>query len=53
MLGDITQARHIYIACGYTDIRKAIDGLAAIVQQQFHLDPFSRDQVYGNFLMVI
>lgn len=41
MLGDITVAKEIYIACGYTDMRKAIDGLAAIVQEQFHLDPFT------------
>lgn len=30
----------IYIACGHTDMRKSIDGLAAIVSQNFHLDPF-------------
>ena len=42
MLGDITVAENIYIACGHTDMRKSIDGLATIVQQQFHLDPFSR-----------
>lgn len=41
MLGDITIAEHIYIACGYTDMRKSIDGLAAIVKEQFHLNPFS------------
>lgn len=41
MLGDISQAEHIYIACGYTDMRKAIDRLAAIVQNNFKLDPFS------------
>ena len=41
MLGDITVAENIYIACGYTDMRKSIDGLAAVVQEQFHLDPFS------------
>lgn len=40
MLGDITVAENIYIACGYTDMRKSIDGLVAIGQQQFHLDPF-------------
>ena len=39
MLGDITVAKNIYIACGYTDMRKSIDGLAAVVQEQFHLDP--------------
>ena len=41
MLGDITVAKDIYIACGYTDMRKSIDGFAALVQQQFRMDPFS------------
>ena len=41
MLGDISQAKKIFIACGYTDMRKSIDGLAAVVQQNFRLDPFS------------
>ena len=40
MLGDITIAKEIYLACGYTDMHKSIDGLAAVVQQQFKLDPF-------------
>lgn len=40
MLGDISRAEKIYLACGYTDMRKAINGLAAIVQQNFKLDPF-------------
>ena len=30
----------IYIACGKTDMRKAIDGLSLIVSQNFNLDPF-------------
>ncbi|MCE7793811.1 IS66 family insertion sequence element accessory protein TnpB [Salipaludibacillus sp. CUR1] len=36
--------RHIdrvYLAQGSTDLRKSIDGLAAIVQESFQLDPFS------------
>lgn len=41
MLNDFSGAEHIYIACGYTDIRKGIDGLAATVTQRFMLDPFS------------
>jgi transposase len=41
MLGDISQAENIYLACGYTDMRKSIDGLAALVQQNFKLDPFN------------
>jgi transposase len=42
MLNDFSGADHIYIACGYTDIRKGIDGLAAIVQQTFRLDPYAK-----------
>lgn len=40
MFGDISKAEMIYIACGYTDMRKAIDGLIAVVQQNFQLNPF-------------
>ena len=31
----------VYIALGYTDLRRGIDGLAAIVQERFDLDPFT------------
>ena len=41
MLNDFTGADKVYIACGYTDLRKGIDGLARLVQQQFELDPFT------------
>ena len=41
MLSNIPADIRIYIACGYTDMRKQIDGLAGLVQHQFHLDPFS------------
>ena len=33
MLNDFTGADQVYIACGYTDLRKGIDGLARLVQQ--------------------
>ena len=36
-----TPARDIHLACGATDMRKSIDGLAALVQIAFDLDPFS------------
>lgn len=32
---DFGRVRNYYIACGYTDMRKQIDGLVAIVQLQF------------------
>ena len=37
---DLTKVRNFYIACGYTDLRFGIDGLAAVVTQQYgsHLD---------------
>ena len=40
MFGDITRAHHIYIACGYTDMRKSIDGLVMLIKQQWALNPF-------------
>jgi len=43
MLGDISGVDHIYLACGYTDMRKSIDGLASCVKQSFQLDPFSNN----------
>lgn len=32
---DLSQAENYYVACGYTDLRRGIDGLAAIVTQQY------------------
>lgn len=40
MFGDITQAHQIYIACGYTDMRKSIDGLVLLIKQHWALNPF-------------
>jgi transposase len=34
-------AKRVYLAVGYTDLRRSIDGLAAMVQQVFRLDPCS------------
>jgi transposase len=35
-------AEQVIIACGYTDMRRGIDGLASMVQQAFKLNPCSR-----------
>ena len=40
MLNEYLHPAHVFIACGYTDLRLGIDGLAALVQEKFHLDPF-------------
>lgn len=42
MLGDISVADEIYIVCGYTDMRRSIDGLCAIVQDRLCMDPRQR-----------
>ena len=39
MLGDISGAANIYIITGYTDMRKSIDGLCAIVMAQLKEEP--------------
>ncbi len=40
MFNNATGFDQIYIACGYTDLRRGIDGLAGIVENEFKLDPF-------------
>ena len=41
MLGDISGLEKIYIVCGYTDMRKSIDGLCAVIVDQLKVDPSS------------
>jgi len=41
MLGDISGVENIYLVCGYTDLRKSIDGLCAIVEGVVKQDPRS------------
>ena len=41
MLTDFTGTDRVYIVFGYADLRCSMDGLAAIVQRQFNLDPFT------------
>lgn len=38
---NVPATARVYLACGSTDLRKSIDGLAALVQEGFGLDPFS------------
>ena len=42
MLNDLAYETQVYLVTGYTDLRRSIDGLAAIVQGQLELDPFCK-----------
>lgn len=46
MLNDATGFKKVYLAVGSTDLRKGIDGLAAIVKFQFHLDPYDKNTLF-------
>ena len=39
MIGDISLATNIYIITGYTDMRRSIDGLYAIVMDKLGEEP--------------
>ena len=43
MLNDFNCSCPVYIACGYTDLRRGIDGLANIVKAKFQMEPVRRD----------
>ena len=35
-----------YIACGYTDMRNGIDGLASFIESQYHLSVFDEGTLF-------
>lgn len=41
MLLDFTKVKNLYIVTGKTDLRRGIDGLASLVQQEYELDVYS------------
>lgn len=46
MLNDACGFKKVYLAVGTTDLRKGIDGLAAIVKFKFDLDPYDRNTLF-------
>ena len=46
MLNNATEFQKIYIAVGYTDLRRGIDGLASIVKFNFQLDPYEKEILF-------
>ena len=45
MLGDIRQARNIYIVCGYTDMRKGLNSLVPFAAAELWNRPLFRQSV--------
>lgn len=45
MLNDACASRFkkVYLAPGFTDLRRGIDGLASIVRFQYTLDPYDKN----------
>lgn len=46
MFNDAAGFQKIYLATGYTDLRRGIDGPASIVKFNFNLDPFQKDILF-------
>lgn len=46
MLAEAFGVKKIVIACGRTDLRKSIDGLAQLVSTGYDLDPFEKDVLF-------
>ena len=46
MLNDATGLKKIYLAAGYTDLRRGMDGLATIIRFRFQLDPYDKNTLF-------
>lgn len=47
MLKDVVnQFEKIYLATGYTDLRRGIDGLAEVIYREFDLNPYDKDILF-------
>lgn len=46
MLNDLQGMKHVYIACGFTDLRKGIDSLVTLITENFKLNPFEEGNLF-------
>jgi len=38
--------KKVYIACGRTDLRYGVTGLASLVKLKYHLDPYDKGTLF-------
>ena len=50
---DASGFKKVYLAMGFTDLRRGIDGLATIVRFQFKLDPYDKNTLFLNKFYLI
>lgn len=46
MLNDGTGFKKVYLATGFTDLRREIDGLARVICFQFQLNPYDKNTLF-------
>lgn len=46
MLNNATGFNRIIVRTGYTDLRRGIDGLAATIKNEFHMDPYEQGTLF-------
>ena len=48
MLNDLNPEKlsRVYIACGYTELRYGIDGLANVIETEFQMNPFEKNILF-------
>jgi len=46
MLNDASGFRKVYLATGYTDLRRGMEGLAGIIRFQFNLNPYDKNTLF-------
>lgn len=49
MLNDGSGFKKVYLATGFTDLRRGIDGLARITRFQFQLDPYDKNTLFLSY----
>jgi len=46
MFRDATGFKEVYLVTGYTDLRRGIDGLATLIEQEYKLNPYEKNVLF-------